>query len=565
MEYTKIKNRRDLAEWLGIPLSELTYVLYVKGIDSYYSSFSIPKKDGSDRIIEASQGSLKYIQRKLAFQLQQRQKNIWEEKGIQPNISHAFQKGKSIITNASVHKNKHIVVKVDLKDFFHSFHFGRVKGFFEKSSAFAVDPSIAIIIAQLTCYKGRLPQGAPSSPIVTDLICNIMDMRILSLAKEYRVDYTRYADDLTFSTNDRRFIEQESSFMIDLEKEVKRAGFELNQEKTIIQYHNSRQIVTGLVVNEKVSVKRDYYKKTRAMASHLYNDGLFYINGEPGTIQELEGRFSFINQIDQWNNKHKKEPSRALSAREKEYKKFLIYKYFYCSEKPVLITEGKTDNRYISAALKNRKDDYPNLIQLNHHGDESWFNYEYYIFQPTKRINFFFDYCGGGGDSFMKILDLYYDNNREINYIEWFKNHTNAKPKNPVILVYDNEHTKKRPLVKAINRVYGDKTVSEILNGLDDTGFINLKDNLYILTMPKKVDKDIEIEDLFNDFELKMIRIDGRTYIKHFEKNPDYREEKHFSKNAFSLYVDSNYKNIDFSGFKPFLDALSSIVDDYRK
>lgn len=100
-------------------------------------------------------------------------------------------------------------------------------------------------MAQLTCYQGKLPQGAPTSPIITNYICQTFDMRIIRIAKKYHLDYTRYADDLSFSTNDKKFIEQWEPFYNELTHEVERAGFKVNTKKTSVQYRDSRQTVTG--------------------------------------------------------------------------------------------------------------------------------------------------------------------------------------------------------------------------------------------------------------------------------------------------------------------------------
>lgn len=113
------------------------------------------------------------------------------------------EKGKSFITNAQIHRNKRFVINVDLENFFDSFHFGRVRGYFMKNKNYQCSEEVATTIAQIACYEGKLPQGAPSSPIITNMICNIFDMRLLRLAKKYKLDYTRYADDLSFSTNDK--------------------------------------------------------------------------------------------------------------------------------------------------------------------------------------------------------------------------------------------------------------------------------------------------------------------------------------------------------------------------
>lgn len=227
---------------------------------------------------------------------------MWKEQNRHPNISHGFQKGKNIITNASVHRNKRYVLNLDLEDFFDSFHFGRIQGFFEKNRDFKLPREVAISIAQIACFNGKLPQGAPSSPIITNLVCQILDMRLLKLARKYRLDYSRYADDLSFSTNISTFLNDKDRFLSDATAEIQRAGFKINEKKTRLLFRDSQQEVTGLVVNKKVSVNNAYSKRTRAMAYRLYTQGEYQINGEAASIKQLEGRFSFIDQVDHYNN-----------------------------------------------------------------------------------------------------------------------------------------------------------------------------------------------------------------------------------------------------------------------
>ena len=376
IQFNDVENRNELADFLKIPRKKLTHILYVKKVENCYKSFEIPKKNGDTRRINAPTDDLKSIQLKLSGALAEYQKQLWSKKGISPNISHAFEKGKSIFSNAKIHRNKRYVLNIDLTDFFDSFHFGRVRGFFNKNRDFQLPIEVATVIAQLTCYNGKLPQGAPSSPIITNLICNILDMRLLKIAKKYRVDYTRYADDITFSTNNRSFLGNYSEFFSDINKEIINAGFSINDSKTRLQYRDSRQEVTGLTVNKKLNIDYRYYKETRAMAHSLYTTGKFSINGEEGTLNQLEGRFNFINQIDKYNNKidlqnkqydNKSEirifrDFRHLNGRENEYRKLLFYKYFYGNDKPLIVTEGKTDILYIKSALKNLYKDFLVLI-----------------------------------------------------------------------------------------------------------------------------------------------------------------------------------------------------------
>ncbi|MCB5100749.1 reverse transcriptase family protein, partial [Streptococcus mutans] len=204
--------------------------------------------------------------------------------------------------------NKKYLLNIDLKDYFDSFNFGRVRGFFVKDKDFQVTSEIATVIAQIACYQGKLPQGAPSSPIITNLITRILDYRIVKIAKKYRFTYTRYADDMTFSTNRElnsnklRATKELENFLAELERLIISSGFEINPKKTRLSNNMQRQEVTGLVVNKKINVKREYIKNTRAMAFKLYKDGTFEIDGKQGTLEQLTRRFAFIFQTDKYNN-----------------------------------------------------------------------------------------------------------------------------------------------------------------------------------------------------------------------------------------------------------------------
>ena len=519
-----------------------------------YISFDIPKKNGGVRKINAPKKFLKFIQRNLARALSIYKRDIYKNKKINNKLSHGFEEKKSFITNAKIHRNKLYVINFDLKDFFDCFHFGRVKGYFEKNIYFKLPKEIAIIIAQLTCYHGCLPQGAPTSPIITNLICNIFDVRVLNLAKKYKLDYTRYADDLTFSTNEKEFIKIYNNFYKELVEEIDKFGFKINEEKSRIQYNNSRQEVTGIVVNKKLNINREYYKKTRAMADSLYKTGRFFIDGKEGTINQLEGRFSLINQVVWYNNKILKEKEKhnkyikknveiykKSCTRERDYEKFLIYKYFVINKKPLLITEGKTDKLYIQAALKSLYKEYPELIIKNKNGN---FEYKIDFFNRTKRINYFLDVNKTGADTLINICNYYFDKvkNGYENYIEDNEFNTSGKKnKKPVAKLFNNDRlsNKKDDIIK--NR------------------FLKIKENLYVMVIPLVNDKkNCEIEDLFKDDLLKQ-KIDNRTFDRKSNDN-----ETCIGKDTFSKHVKANYRNIDFSNFRLLLDTIKNILNDYK-
>ncbi|MFL1662957.1 retron Ec67 family RNA-directed DNA polymerase/endonuclease [Bacillus cereus] len=561
-KFNNIKTLHDLSYFLKIPIRKITYILYKKGIDNLYTSFEIPKKNGGVRHINAPLEDLKDIQRKLVLSLWAHQKHIWEESGKTLDVSHAFQKEKSIITNAQIHRNKRFVLNIDLENFFESFHFGRVRGFFEKDKNFLLPKKVATIIAQLTCYEGHLPQGAPSSPIITNLICNILDMKLLKLSKKYKLNYTRYADDLTFSTNNKHFLDQQSDFYEELSKIIERAGFKINEKKTRLQFRNSKQEVTGLVVNKKVNVDRNYYKITRSMAHSLYTKGNFHIDRELGEINQLEGRFSFINQLDRYNNLVKKDRDknvklnfRNLNSREKQYQMFLFYKYFYRNKRPLIVTEGKTDIEYLKSALKNLYKDYPNLITKK--SDET-FEFKVSFLRRTKRLSYFLDIKPDGADTMKNIYNYYVgkENNGYPNFVKKFKD-LGSIPNHPVIFILDNElNNSSKPLKKIMNHMGLNKDVSKSSFCSEDY-YMHITENLYLLTHQLvKGLPECEIEDLFDDSILNQ-KIHGKSFERDDKK---FNINNHYGKANFADYISKNYRSVNFSEFKYMLDHLNSIV-----
>jgi len=552
--FSDIKTRNEFADFLKISRKQLSYVLYVKGAENLYTTFEIPKKSGGTRKINAPLRELKYIQKRLAKALYNHK--IKRQKKSN-NISHAFEKQKSIITNAKIHRNKRFILNIDLEDFFDSFHFGRVRGFFNKNSNFLLPIEVATVIAQIVCYEGKLPQGGPTSPVITNLLCEILDFRIMKVAKKYKLHYTRYADDLTFSTNDKKYLNLQDAFYNEICEEIVRAGFKVNEKKTRLQFKDSRQVVTGLVVNEKVNVNRVYYKETRAMAHRLYKKGSFEINGEPATLNQLEGRLSFINQLTWYNNKIDgiSHHFNVLSTREREYQKFLFYKYFFANSKPTIVVEGKTDIVYLKAALKKLHKYYPNLVAKN---DDGSFEYKVLFLNKTKRLRYFLGIYQHGGSGLNNLYNFFSNRNGAPDYLSYFKEISNTLPKNPVILMFDNEikSGKKKPIGKFLNHAQVDDVSRKMLA---ERYKINLIDNLYLLTVPLSEGNDeCDIEDLFDEIILSH-KIRG----KEFSKKEEYDVSKYYGKEIFSNYILTNYQNVNFNRFKPLIDNIQKIIDTY--
>ena len=603
MNYNQIQSLKELSYALDIPIKQLTGILYGKKIENCYTTFAIAKKSGGYRTINCPNKSLKYIQRKLARLLLKRQAEIQAENSISQKIAHAFIKGKGIKTNASQHRNKRYLLNIDLKDFFGTFHFGRVLGFFKKNKYFKLPDNIATIIAQLTCYEGKLPQGAPTSPIISNMIFQILDNKIIYLCKKYKLTYTRYADDMTFSTNNKFFLSTYPKFIVDLNDFITKYGFTINKKKIYFQESNHRQVVTGLSVNKKINVKREFYKNTRSMAYKLYTTGSFTINGIPGTMNMLEGRFSFINDLVKYNTLHNNivvnthnsfesqknilssnqkkfvfsenqsrkcidwhEWLKDLTIREKDFQKFLFYKYFMANPKILIITEGKTDSRYIKAALKRYYLEYPTLIKKN--GET--FKYNISFFECSDRIQYFFQYENGGGSNSLNLFRFFTDDecNQKPNYLKYFKRILHSEPLKPVIFLFDNEDSNSKPLKQFLNYVKKKISNYEIEDRIRNQFYTQLDYNIFMATLPKdgSKQKDIEIEDLLNIDVINNELIAPKYHGKIFSSSKNHNDDRFIGKEIFSKEVLANYNSeiIDFSKFIPLLDLINKLESNYQ-
>lgn len=187
-EFEKLVDLRDVAALLEVDYKRLIYHLHKVPPTKKYTVFTIPKKSGPARQIAAPISPLKILQKKLCFIL---------SSVVDPKHSvHGFVRGRNIRTNALVHAGKKYIFSIDLEDFFPSINFGRVRGLF-MGPPFRLNAKVATILAQICTFNNSLPQGAPTSPVVSNLLCRKMDQQLNRLARNYRCDYSRYADDIT--------------------------------------------------------------------------------------------------------------------------------------------------------------------------------------------------------------------------------------------------------------------------------------------------------------------------------------------------------------------------------
>ena len=254
----------SLSKYLNLPKGFVGRTLYGQRRNTYYEEIHIPKRNGDVRVIHAVKGRLKTLQAKTYEKLSSTYKPSTYAKG--------FVKKSSIIRHAKIHRNKKLIISFDIKDFFPSITWARVFGMF-KSQPFNFPEEWAIYLAQICCLdkNGPIAQGAITSPYISNMLCRKLDSRLSKLAKKERLDYSRYADDLTFSTNKYVNIENIRNWV---EEIVKDESFELNHAKTRVLKKHQRQAVTGIIVNEGINVNRKYIKNVKALIHNCMKDGV---------------------------------------------------------------------------------------------------------------------------------------------------------------------------------------------------------------------------------------------------------------------------------------------------
>ncbi len=278
-------------------ITEKAILYYAYGNKNRYSTFKIPKRKEGERTIKSPDPFLKKIQHLISITLQ----NVFTP---YPQVT-GFVTNRSIVSNASFHTNKKYVYNIDLEDFFTSISFYRVRAVLAKVKPFQLEYDIANIIAALCCDNDCLPQGAPTSPVLSNVVCMRLDARIYTLSKEVGFTYSRYADDITISSNRNIYTEK---FKKNLFNIIKEEGFSLNKKKERLQRYNvkeegkfikERQQVTGIIVNKKTNVSRSVIRNIQAILFNWSKDGYnetaqsykhYYLREQGNTRHKLKGK-----------------------------------------------------------------------------------------------------------------------------------------------------------------------------------------------------------------------------------------------------------------------------------
>ena len=235
--------------------------------------------------------------------------------------THGFTRGRSVITNAKPHVRARLLLNLDLLDFFPNMHFGRVRGVF-MHHPFSFSHEVATILAQICCYQGSLPQGAPTSPIMANLICRGLDRELARFCRKLHCKYTRYADDITISTLATGFdsdivislpeAEKNSPVIgVGLAAVIEKHDLKINPTKTRVRTYMERQEVTGLVVNVRLNVRRKFVRNLRATIDNANRYGMLVANtrfqarfdtktrrgSSPPLIDHLNGKLDYLRMV----------------------------------------------------------------------------------------------------------------------------------------------------------------------------------------------------------------------------------------------------------------------------
>lgn len=297
----------DLAQAMGISVGELRFLAYGRttSTSTHYTTFGVRKKTGGVRVISAPMPRLKAAQRWVLDHV------------LTPvklhDAAHGFVEGRSIVSNARPHVKASVVINLDLRDFFPTVTERRTRGMFK---SLGYSEAVATILAMLCTqadtteieldgiryFVGQgarhLPQGSPASPAITNIICRRLDRRLTGLASELGFVYTRYADDLTFSSRARN--DQIGKLIRRVEELVTHEGFVVHPDKTRVMHRGRRQEVTGIVVNDGLGVSRKALRNFRAFLRQLELDGPAKTHwGQcPDAFAAAQGFASFVAMVD---------------------------------------------------------------------------------------------------------------------------------------------------------------------------------------------------------------------------------------------------------------------------
>lgn len=565
-------DKKDLANFLNYDYKDFCWILYSQPIHNRYSVIEIPKKSGKLRLIHAPDSHLKQLQKNLAKQLTE----LFEDKNTdKPSFSFAYRRNNNhekfgIYFNAKRHRNRKLVVNIDLKDFFHTIEFKRIVGYFTKNNYFKFPIDVAIGIAQIACYKdpktGKvfLPQGSPVSPIISNLIAEILDAKITKLAIKYKFYYSRYADDITLSFDTKKLPPEiikssENDFFLgeSIIKAIKSSGFTINNDKICFRSNFDRQQVTGLVVNKKINVPRNYYNFSKSMAYNFCQFSTFekssfhtFSKNDSNKGKSIIGIMTYIYNI---KNEYK---NRTADANPNIYTDFKIEK----TKSPEQLFWAK--NSFTRLFLQTNFQEffvYKSKIHLLCEGKTDPLHFKTYISTLDKNIHSNYDFTAFNEDKltiFQKELNIRSGTPNLKRFIEIYSTLYISKLSflNPTIIIVDNDKAGNEVFQCGIGRY---KKTSQhgktIINKLE-VEYAYICKNLFILKLPRIL-KETTIEDLYEPTVTSTL-LNGKA----FSKDNNYDPNLYYGKvELLRNVIKNNKKSINYKNFDTTLEAINRL------
>ena len=308
-------NPEQLADWIGLPLNKIAWLVHrfssgrpLTEEEAHYHFHWVKKRRGGWRLIEAPKATLKLVQSKILHEIL--------NKIPVHSASHGFAVGRSILTNATPHVGQGIIVKFDLSNFYPTVSFARVVAIFR---SFGYSREAAIWLGLLTTsaipgnlafqeqgpyaiapyLRRHLPQGAPTSPALANLSAYGLDVRLAGLARSFGANFTRYADDMTSSGPAE--LGHGLSILVPLVQQiVRQERFSINKAKRKVLRSHQRQVVTGVVVNEKPNVSRAHYDRLKATLTNCLRHGPSTQNHEriENFCEHLRGCIAYVAMLN---------------------------------------------------------------------------------------------------------------------------------------------------------------------------------------------------------------------------------------------------------------------------
>ncbi len=283
----------DMSREMRLSVEILRMLIY--NADKYYTVYSVPKKDGRRvRVISQPSRKLKSLQSWIL-------RNILDKLYSSP-FSKGFEKGQSILNNASPHIGANYILNIDLEDFFDNIPSRKIYTLFH---SLGYNSLVSNALTRVCSHKGSLPQGAPSSPKIANLILTKLDYRIQGYAGGKGIVFTRYADDLTLSTQSLKKIVKAKKFLCTI---IPTEDLKVNYRKVVINGPRAKKSVTGLILSiDNVGIGREKYREIKSKIHHL-------AVGRTSDYEHIQGLVSFVKSVDKTNYRRLLAFSKKMSS-----------------------------------------------------------------------------------------------------------------------------------------------------------------------------------------------------------------------------------------------------------